>query len=142
MNRILPALFMLIAALYLSQVIGFSRGVDQMSKVAVSTIKEYTLVGSDMREVVHCEFEPPLKHVTLIHHWYTDREELNVDYLTLAEPNDVDHVWGWSNCLHQPADNAAWCDVYAVIPEYVHADMSMDTLGHEALHGSCGNFHK
>lgn len=93
------------------------------------------------REPVKCEFEKPLKHVTLINHWYMDWDELNADYLALAEPNDEEHVWGWSNCIWQPDDDAAWCDIYAVVPLFVQADMYMDTLGHEVLHGSCGGFH-
>ena len=93
------------------------------------------------REEFNCEFEKPLKHVTLIHHWYTDWDELNADYFMLADPNDEERVWGWSNCSWQPEDDAAWCDIYAVIPEYVDASMAVDTVGHEVLHGACGDYH-
>ena len=93
------------------------------------------------REPVECEFEKPIKHVTLVNHWYTDWDELNADYIALADPNDEEHVWGWSNCSWQQEDDASWCDIYAVVPLFVQADMYMDTLGHEVLHGSCGGFH-
>ena len=98
--------------------------------------------GTDMREQVECEFDPPLKYVTLQMHWYDDSEELNADYILLAEPADHDEVWGWSNCSHDAENNSAWCDIYVVKPQFVHADMNVDTIGHEVLHASCGDFHE
>ena len=94
------------------------------------------------REKVVCEFDKPLKHVILINHWYDDWEALNRDYLLFVEPEFVEEVWGWSKCIWQPDDNWAACDIYAVVPEFIHADMAMDTLGHELLHGACGEFHE
>jgi hypothetical protein len=99
------------------------------------------VVGSDMREKVACEFEKPIKHLTLINHWYDTNAEMYVDYILLAEPVEHEDIWGWSKCIHQPEDSAAWCDVYLVKPDFVHADMNIDTIGHEVLHGSCGDFH-
>ena len=98
--------------------------------------------GTDMREKVECEFDPPLKYVTLQMHWYDDSAELNADYILLADPADHDEVWGWSNCSHDAENNSAWCDIYVVKPDFVHADMNVDTIGHEVLHASCGDFHE
>lgn len=94
------------------------------------------------REKVKCKFNPPLKYVTLINHWFDNNEDMYADYILRAEPNDQEEIWGWSNCVWQPDDNAAWCDIYAVIPEYVTADMNMDTIGHENVHAACGNYHE
>lgn len=100
------------------------------------------VINASTRESVVCEFDKPLKYVTTMYHWYDTYEDLNVDYAILAEPDDpTETVWGWSNCVWQEEDNAAWCDVYAVVPEYVDADMNMDTVGHEAMHGACGQYH-
>ena len=102
-----------------------------------------TIYGEDMKEEVECEYDPPLKHVTLIMHWYDSHAELNFDYQTLIKQDDEDpeEVWGWSNCMWQPGDSWAACDIYTVVPTFVHADQAMDTLGHEVLHASCGGFH-
>ena len=101
----------------------------------------YAVSGSDVAETFKCEFDKPLKHVTLINHWFDTNEELMVEYLLSRGPDDPEEVWGWSSCLHQPDDNWAACDIYAVVPTYVHADMNMDTVGHESMHGACGDFH-
>lgn len=100
----------------------------------------FKVVGSDMREPVKCEFAH-LKYLTLQMHWYDDSATLNADYIAYAEPADEDEVWGWSNCDHDEENNSAWCDIYVVKPDYVHADMNIDTIGHEVLHGACGDFH-
>jgi len=102
---------------------------------------EYGPIVIESREPVKCEFDPPLKHITVIMHWYDGWRELNLDYQLLAEPDSTGEVWGWSNCIWQPEDDFAACDVYAVLPEFVHADMAVDTLGHELLHGACRYFH-
>lgn len=99
------------------------------------------IVAIEQRELVECEFEEPLKYITTIIHWYDTNEEMYADYIALAEPNDHDEIWGWSDCAWDEEDNAAWCDIYAVKPTFVHADMYMDTLGHELLHGACRGFH-
>ena len=104
-------------------------------------VNAYTVVGENMREEVACEFYEPLKHLTLIMHWYDSNEEMYADYITLADPVEREEIWGWSNCAWQPEDNWAACDVYVVKPDFVHADMNIDTIGHEILHGSCGDFH-
>jgi hypothetical protein len=75
-------------------------------------------------------------------HWYSDREELNADFITLAAPNDFDQVWGWSNCVWQEEDDAAFCDVYAMQPTFVYSDMDIDTIGHEVFHAACRDFHE
>jgi hypothetical protein len=117
-------------------------GYGEVSMVSKPRIEYRSATLMSTREPVLCEFEKPLKHVTLVNHWYTDWDELNADYITLADPNGEEHVWGWSNCHWQQEDDAAWCDIYAVVPLFVDADMFMDTLGHEVLHGACGDFHK
>lgn len=104
--------------------------------------QSFKVHGTDMREQVECEFDPPLKYVTLQMHWYEDSAELNADYITYADPADHDEVWGWSNCSHDAENNSAWCDIYVVKPDFVHADMNVDTIGHEVLHASCGDFHE
>ena len=106
------------------------------------TINTYTIVGEDMREEVVCEFDEPLTHLTLIMHDYPDNEEMYADYITLAEPVEHEEIWGWSNCMWQPDDSWAACDVYYVRPDFVHADMNIDTIGHEVTHGICGDFHE
>ena len=101
-----------------------------------------TLIGDDMTVEVDCEFDPPLKHITLIMNWYDSYDELNFDYQTLVDQSDApEEVWGWSTCIWQPDDNWAACDIYVVLPEFVHGDMNVDTLGHEVLHGACGAYH-
>ena len=100
------------------------------------------IYGADMREPVQCEFEEPLKYVTFINHWYDTNEEMYVDYITLSgDPDPEEEIWGWSNCIWEPKESWAACDMYLVKPEFVHADMYIDTMGHEALHASCGDFH-
>lgn len=107
----------------------------------VPTINTYTIVGENLRELVECEFEEPLKYVNLINHWYDSNEEMYADYILLAEPVEHEEIWGWSNCIWQPEDSWAACDVYLVKPDFVHADMNIDTFGHEVLHGACGDYH-
>ena len=107
----------------------------------VRVIKAGTSVVIDTREPASCEFEEPLKHITLIMHWYDTHEELNADYILLAEPVEEEEIWGWSNCVWQPEDNWAACDIYVRKPDKVRADMDIDTLGHEVYHGACGDFH-
>jgi hypothetical protein len=105
-------------------------------------IHTFTMVGEDMREQVQCEFEEPLKHVTLIMHYYDTNEEMYADYVALADPAEHEEIWGWSACEFQPQDDAAWCDIFVVKPTHVHADMNIDTLGHEVTHATCGGFHE
>ncbi len=105
-------------------------------------INTYTIKGANLRERVKCEFDEPLKYVTLINHWYDTNEEMYADYITLADPVEHDEIWGWSDCVWQPEDSWAACDVYVVKPEFVHADMYVDTIGHEVYHGACGNYHE
>ena len=90
-----------------------------------------------------CEFDPPLKHITLIMHYYTDYVTLNEEYLEL-NPDEEDEVWGWSDCIWQPKDDWAACDVYLKIPDTVVDvdDYAIETAGHENWHASCGYFHK
>lgn len=143
MNRtVLPILLMLAAALYLSHVLGVSRGIDQMSEATIRTINAYTVVGEDMREAVACEFDEPLKYVTLIMHWYDSNAEMYADYIALADDPMHEAIWGWSSCVWQPDDSWAACDIFVVKPDFVHADMNMDTIGHEILHGACGDYHE
>ena len=105
------------------------------------TVVSRWVVGG-AREKTDCEFDPPLKYLNLIMHWYDTNEEMFADYITLAEPNDREEIWGWSNCLWQPEDSWAVCDVYIVEPVFVYADMNIDTIGHEVFHGACGDFHE
>lgn len=105
-------------------------------------VNVYTVTGANMREKIACEFDEPLKHLTLINHWYDSNAEMYADYIVLTKEQDQqEEIWGWSNCVWQPDDDWAACDVYLVKPEFVHADMYIDTFGHEAMHGACGNFH-
>jgi len=92
------------------------------------------------RELVKCEFDPPISIVVNVMHYYDDYDELNMDYMTAT--GNLNPVWGYSQCEWQPLKNAAFCDVYTVHPEYVEDDKAMDTIGHETYHGSCGNFHE
>jgi len=105
------------------------------------TINTYTVVGENMREQVACEFDEPLKYINLIMHDYDSNEEMYADYILLAEPVEHEEIWGWSNCVWQPDDSWAACDVYYVRPDFVHADMNIDTIGHEVEHAMCGDFH-
>lgn len=108
------------------------------------SVHAYTIHGEDMREAVACEFDEPLKYVNLIMHDYDSNEEMYLDYIVLMDNAEIDaeeEIWGWSNCIWQPEDNWAACDVYYVKPEFVHADMNIDTIGHEVTHGVCGDFH-
>lgn len=132
---VLVVLVAIAANLFIQWALGVRDAEDHVVKTA------FKVRGSDMREQVECEFDPPLKYLTLQMHWYEDSAELNADYILLADPADHDEVWGWSNCSHDEENNSAWCDVYAVKPDFVHADMNVDTIGHEVLHGSCGDFH-
>lgn len=106
-----------------------------------STIHTYTVHGEDMREQIACEFEEPLKYINLIMHHYDTNEEMYADYITLADPVEHEDIWGWSNCVWQPEDSWAACDVYVVKADFVHADMNIDTVGHEVTHATCGDFH-
>lgn len=102
------------------------------------------LIAHDVQERVECEFDKPITIVVSVFRWYESHEELNFDYKTLIQQGNeglAEEVWGWSNCEFQPDNDIAICDVYAVVPEFVHADMNMDTIGHEVLHGACGDFH-
>lgn len=94
------------------------------------------------RERAVCEFSEPLKYITLVMHWYDTNEEMYADYIALADPAEHEEIWGWSDCIWQPEDRWAACDVYVVKPDYVRADMNIDTLGHEIFHGACGDFHE
>ncbi len=104
-------------------------------------IHTYTVVGENLREEVKCEFDEPLKYLNLIMHDYDSNEEMYADYILLADPVEHEEIWGWSNCIWQPDDSWAACDVYYVRPDFVHADMNIDTIGHEVTHGICGDFH-
>ena len=109
-----------------------------------SRIHTYAIVGEDMREEVECEFDEPLKYLNLIMHAYDTNPEMYADYIVLADNDDLDlseEIWGWSNCMWQPDDSWAACDVYYVKPDFVHADMNIDTIGHEVTHGICGDYH-
>ena len=92
------------------------------------------------RELVECEFDEPITVIVSVMHYYDNYEELNIDHLTLT--GDDEKVWGWSDCEWQPDNNAAFCDVYTFMPKYVQDDFAMDTIGHEQMHGSCGDFHE
>ena len=109
---------------------------------SVRTIHAYVVVGSDVREEVQCEFDEPLKYLNLIMHAYDTNEEMYADYITLADPVEHEAIWGWSNCVWQPDDRWAACDIYYVKPDFVHADMNIDTIGHEVTHALCGDFHE
>lgn len=105
-------------------------------------IHTYTIVGEDITEAVSCEFDEPLQYLNLIMHHYDSNEEMYAEYLELEEPEDPEEaIWGWSRCIWQPADSWAACDVYVVKPDFVHADMNIDTIGHEVYHGACGDYH-
>lgn len=93
----------------------------------------------DDREKVECEFDEPITIVVSVLHYYDSYEELNHDYQVWGV--GVGEVWGWSTCEWQPENNYAACDIYTVHPVYIHADMAMDTIGHEVYHGSCGGYH-
>lgn len=144
LRHVYTALLSLLALLMLAGMIVFF---EQSKNPSINASKPRIELGpvfiedGGLREPFKCEFDPPIKHVTLINHWYTDWAELNADYLLLAKPNDEEEVWGWSNCVWQPEDDWAACDIYAVIPEFVDASMAVDTYGHEALHGACRDFH-
>ena len=94
-------------------------------------------------EEFECEFTPPIKHITLIMHYYPNYAMLNEEYWNL-NPDDDDEVWGWSACIWQPEDDWAACDVYLKIPDTVVDvdDYAIETAGHENWHAACGNFHK
>ena len=107
----------------------------------IRTIHTYTVVGEDLREEVKCEWDEPLKYITLIMNYYDTNEEMYADYILLAEPVKHEEIWGWSNCSWQPEDSWAACDIYVVKPDFVHADMNIDTIGHEVEHATCGDYH-
>ncbi len=98
-----------------------------------------TVIDSD-RELVKCEFDEPITVILSIMHYYDSYDDLNRDHLELT--GDPSKVWGWSACEWQPEKNAALCDIYTLMPEYVRGDPAMDTMGHEQTHGSCGDFHE
>ena len=108
---------------------------------SMSKIHTYTVHGEDMREQVACEFEEPLKYINLIMHHYDTNEEMYADYILKADPVEHEKIWGWSSCVWQPEDSWAACDVFVVKADFVHADMNIDTLGHEVTHATCGDFH-
>jgi len=120
---------------------GYMLVAPSMHVAQLQSINTYTVQGEDLREEVACQFDEPLKYLTLIMHDYADNAEMYADYITLAEPVEHEEIWGWSNCVWQPEDNWAACDVYYVKPDFVHADMNIDTIGHEVVHGICGDYH-
>lgn len=91
------------------------------------------------KEEVSCEFDEPITVVVSVLHYYDSYEDLQQAYLT--EGWGTEEVWGWSDCEWQSENNYSACDIHTVHPEFVVADMAMDTLGHEVYHGSCGDFH-
>ncbi len=95
-------------------------------------------MANDDREVYDTGMENTI--VVLSLHLYDDYEELNLDYQTYVY-DPVDEVWGWSDCEWQQEQNAAFCDIYTVRPEFVRGD-AMDTLGHEVWHAVAGDFHE
>jgi len=106
----------------------------------VITESEYDLTIEDFE----CEFDPPLKHITLIMNYYDSYEALNVDYLEFQN-EDTDEIWGWSSCIWQPEDDWAGCDVYLKVPDTVEDkddDYAIETTGHEVWHAACGDFHE
>jgi hypothetical protein len=108
----------------------------------VSQQPQLVLVGDDIREQVACQFDEPLKYINLIMHYYDDPVELNLDWNTYGDPEEKgEEVWGWSDCVWQPEESWAACDIYVVKPSYVHADMNIDTAGHELTHATCGDYH-
>lgn len=113
----------------------------ELNDVRTVTSRTTLIAPQDMRERVKCEFDEPLKHISLIMHWYDTNEEMYADYILYADPAEEEAIWGWSQCVWQPDDDWAACDIYVVKPDFVHADMNIDTLGHEVLHGACGGFH-
>ena len=94
------------------------------------------------RELVKCEFDKPITHLTFIMKYYDDYDSLNLAYQKHTEGKDTGEVWGWSTCLLQPEDDWAACDIHMVYPKYVHTDMAIETFGHEGYHGACGDYHK
>ena len=128
-------------AILLSMLIASAIYVYASNSAAVRVVHAYTVVGSDMREKMQCDFEEPLKHLTLIMHWYDTNAEMYADYIKTVDKVDHEELWGWSDCLWQPDDNFAACDIYVVKPDFVHADMNVDTIGHEVMHAACRSFH-
>jgi hypothetical protein len=116
----------------------FTRNTGSEPRIEFGTAR---IVAVEGRELVECEFEEPLKYITTQIHWYGTNEEMFADYILLADPADHEEIWGWSDCAWDRENNSAWCDIYVVKPTFVHADMNIDTLGHELLHGACGGFH-
>lgn len=114
---------------------GSSHTAEQPS---VETQQQTATVAS----VVTCDFEKPLKHLTFIAHWYETYDELQKAYNALAERDTEIAVWGWSECMWEPEDDFAVCDLHVVAPLFVRANDAMDTLGHEVFHGACGSFHE
>lgn len=94
------------------------------------------------KEEVKCEFEEPITVVVSVFHYYDNYEDLNRDYTEWYDVDPDEEIWGFSDCEWQPENNYSACDIYTVHPEFVVADMAMDTIGHEVYHGSCGDFHK
>lgn len=127
--------------LWAAIIIGITKLLMDTAGKMGGTINTYSIYGEDLREEVRCEFDEPLKYVSLIMHAYDSNEEMYADYILLAKPAEHEEIWGWSHCVWQPEDEAAWCDIYYVKPEFVHADMNIDTIGHEVTHATCGGFH-
>lgn len=100
----------------------------------VSVVVEFEDSGA-----VECEFDKPIGKIVLIMRWYDDQKELNKDYHELT--GYTDEVEGWSDCEVQPEEDIAICDVYSLIPELVDDDATV-TIGHEAFHGACGEYHE
>lgn len=129
------------------EVVGINAPSSEYQVIIIEDGKITAAMLLDLSEV-NCEFDPPLKHLTLIMHYYDTHEEMFEDYIVLNEELKPDEngeykpIWGWSAWIWQPDDDWAAGDVYTVVPEYVRADTAMDTIGHETLHGSCGNFHE
>ena len=98
-------------------------------------------------EEFKCQFDPPLKHITLITHYYDNYGDLN-DYY--QEDQELDKatakkIWGWSNCIWQPDDDWSACDLHLRVPQTVEdvaGDYSIETSGHEFWHAACGMFHE
>lgn len=140
-DKLIPAALILLTLSMVCLIISaLTKATDPQESIVIESV--YTVSGSDVREKVQCQFDPPLKHVTLIMNWYDTNEEMYADYILMAEDPKHKEIWGWSSCMWQPDDSWAACDVFVVVPDFVHADMNVDTIGHEVLHGACGDYHE
>lgn len=99
------------------------------------------------RELIKPEEE--ITMVVSVFHFFENYEILNINWVEWWHENNpgrpnayLPNVWGWSDCERQPEHNYAACDIYSIRPEYVRADMAMDTIGHEVYHGVVGEFHE